>query len=374
MSVEPDPKQPAPAAKKAMPPLKVRAERPAVVRVRKGFFVVAGLASAGVCAGALAWAFIIQPDLRAHAREERAQAMEESQRQVRPNQQIREGPATYGDIAQVSAASRAALQEPSEPAEPPQAHSAPPPTRRARAGNIASQAEGSGLFFKAPPGARGAEPSLEEGKPGEVASADYSGVYNPHTLLAPRSPYELKAGSVIPAVLLTSLDSARAGPVTASVSESVYDTVSGRHLIIPQGSRLIGRHEGESRHGDKRVFLIWDRLILPNGKSLVLSQEPGVDAQGAIGVQGQVERRLLPLTVATLFAGAITALGEIARDGADQSRSWLGDAGDAAAIQAAQVGGRLIDREIDVRPSISVRPGARVRVLVTRDLILEPYQ
>ena len=162
--------------------------------------------------------------------------------------------------------------------------------------------------------------------------------------------------------------------MTASVTESVFDTVSGRHLLIPQGARLVGRHEGESRYGDRRAFIVWERLILPNGKSLVLPKEPGVDAQGAIGAKGKVDRRLFPLAVATLFAGAITTLGQSASDQDDRSGGLLGDAGDAAAIEAAQVGGKLLDRELEVRPVVRLRPGARVRVFITRDLILEPYR
>ena len=129
----------------------------------------------------------------------------------------------------------------------------------------------------------------------------------------------------------------------------------------------------KSAHGDRRAFLVWDRLILPNGKSLILSEEPGVDAQGAIGVRGEVDRRLLPLGVATLFAGAITTLGELARGGSED-RSFAASAGSAASIEAAQVGGRLVDRELGVQPSIRVRAGAPVRVMITRDLILEPYR
>ena len=212
---------------------------------------------------------------------------------------------------------------------------------------------------------------------GAAASGRRGGGYNDNRLAAPISPYELKAGAVVPAALLTGVDTARAGPVVAMVTQNVFDTVSGRHLLIPQGTRLIGRHEGESAYGDRRAFLVWERLILPNGKSLILDGEPGVDAQGAIGVKGQVDRRLFPLLVGTLFAGAVTALGQMARDGGEDGRGsggWLGSAGDAAAIEGAQVGGRLVDRELEVRPSISLRPGAPVRVMITRDLVLEPYR
>jgi type IV secretory pathway VirB10-like protein len=205
------------------------------------------------------------------------------------------------------------------------------------------------------------------------ADPDYGEIYNGHRLVAPLSPFELKAGAIVPAALLTAVDTARAGPVIATVTQNVYDSVSGRHLLLPQGTRLIGKSEGESSYGDRRAFLTWERLILPNGKSLILTSEAGVDAQGAIGVRGQVDRRLFPLLIGTLFAGAITTLGQVARDGGD-SGGLLGDAGDAAAIEGAQVGGRLVDRELEVRPSIRLRAGAPVRVMITRDLILEPYR
>lgn len=192
--------------------------------------------------------------------------------------------------------------------------------------------------------------------------------------MAPLSPFELKAGAIVPAALLTAVDTSRAGPVIATVTQNVYDSVSGRHLLLPQGTRLVGTSEGESAYGDRRAFLTWERLILPNGKSLILTGEPGVDAQGAVGVRGQVDRRLWPLLVGTLFAGAITTLGQIARDDDGGSGGLLGDAGDAAAIEGARVGGRLVDRELEVRPSIRLRAGAPVRVMITRDLILEPYR
>ena len=230
------------------------------------------------------------------------------------------------------------------------------------------EARRSGLFF-AEAGAAG-----RRGRPDGNPSPYRETVYNPHALLAPLSPYELKAGAMIPAALLTAVDTSRAGPVVAIVSEDIYDSVAGRHLLIPQGARLVGRHEGESRHGDRRAFLTWERLILPNGKSLSLTGAAGVDGGGRTGVAGRVDRRLGPLVTASLFAGTITALGQAARDADGRGGGLLGDAGDAAAIEAAQLGGRLLDRELSVRPQIRLPPGAPVRALVTRDLVLEPYR
>jgi type IV secretion system protein VirB10 len=232
----------------------------------------------------------------------------------------------------------------------------------------------SGLFFEA--SSSGAQPQADKrGGDGSPAQrADYGAVYNGHALLRPLSPFELKAGAIVPAALLTAVDTSRAGPVVATVTQNVFDSVSGRHLLVPEGARLIGKHDGDSAYGDRRAFITWTRLILPNGKSLVLTDEPGVDAEGAVGVRGQVDRRLVPLAVATLFAGAVTTLGQAARDHNSHPSSFLGDAGDAASIEAAQVGGRLVDRELQVHPSIRLNAGAPVRVLITRDLILEPYR
>ena len=178
---------------------------------------------------------------------------------------------------------------------------------------------------------------------------------------------------MVPAVLLTAIDTGRPGPVLATVTQNVFDTISGRYLLLPQGARLIGAAEGESRYGDRRAFIAWERIILPNGKSLLLDGEAGVDAQGAVGVRGRVDRRLFPLALGTLFGGAVTALGQAARDG-ERGGGLLGDAGDAAAIEGAQIGARFVDRELNVRPSIRLDAGAPVRVLITRDLVLEPYQ
>ena len=191
-----------------------------------------------------------------------------------------------------------AERAPAEPAGPTTGRTAPVAYRSVERGpRPAELAARSGLFFEGETAAAtgGRPPQARPAAGAGGVSADVGAMYNGHTLTAPLSPYELKAGAVIPATLLNAVDTARAGPVVAAVTRDVFDTVSGRHLVLPQGTRLIGRHEGESAHGDRRAFLVWDRLILPNGKSLLLSGEPGVDAQGAVGVRGHVDRRLLPL-------------------------------------------------------------------------------
>lgn len=373
-----------PLPKEPAPGLSLRAPRPPAVRLRRSVVQVVVMGGAVLVSGSLAWAFVVQPELRAGAE---ARAMEKKPEQgrglVRPTEIVTRQPSSYDRLPEprgVAAPEGAASSDAAPPAAayPAQAYRAPPAPRPA-AVSASDLAARSALFFEAVRGG-GAPAELTASVAPvavDVAAADgrRGAAYNGNVLVAPRSPFELKAGAIVPAALLTGVDTARAGPVVAMVTQNVFDTVSGRHLLLPQGTRLIGRHEGESAYGDRRAFLVWERLILPNGKSLILDAEPGVDAQGAIGVRGQVDRRLFPLLVGTLFAGAVTTLGQMARDdGGRDSVGWLGDAGDAAAIEGAQVGGRLVDRELEVRPSIRLRPGASVRVLITRDLILEPYR
>ena len=350
-TVEPASERPRPKA--PMPPLDARAPRPAVARLRKGVVTGLVMSGAGLVAGALAWAFVVQPELRARAQDAKVAARSaEARGAVRPSEVVTDAPATYAQLNRLPEPRRLG----GEGAPVGRTDTPEPPIRRApppRTVDSSADARASGLFFAV--SSVSAAPAPAAAPRREPARFDVTGahgaVYSPHTLLPPLSPYEVKAGAIIPAALLTAVDTARNGPVVAVVTEPVFDTVAGRHVMIPQGTRLIGRHEGESRHGDRRAFIAWERLILPNGKSLVLAREPGIDAQGAIGIEGRVDRRLVPLAVATLFAGAITTLGQVARDGdRGGSGGLLGDAGDAAAIEASQVGGRLIDRELEVGP------------------------
>jgi len=371
------PKEPAPG-------LSLRAPRPPVIRLRRSVVQVMVMGGVLLVGGSLAWAFVIQPELRANARERIAEKRPDAGRGVvRPTEVVTRQPSRYDRLQEPRGGAATEAADPPSAATPASAYPVqayrPPPAPRSMAAAGSDRAARSGLFLDTASGGRGSAEASAAAAPGagegSAVTGRQGGVYNENTLVAPLSPFELKAGAVVPAALLTGVDTARAGPIVAMVTQNVFDTVSGRHLLIPQGTRLIGRHEGESAYGDRRAFLVWDRLILPNGKSLILGGEPGVDAQGAVGVSGQVDRRLFPLLVGALFAGAITTLGQIARDeGGRDSGGWLGDAGDAAAIEGAQVGGRLVDRELEVRPSIRLRPGAPVRVMITRDLILEPYR
>jgi len=190
-------------------------------------------------------------------------------------------------------------------------------------------------------------------------------------LSPPRSRYELQAGHVIPAALVTALNSDLPGRVIAQVTAPVYDSVSGDHLLIPQGARLIGTYQSGARYGDNRILLTWNRLILPNGWSINLAGMEASDPAGASGLTDRTDNHLDRLAAAIALSSIISvAANEVENN---ESSGIVPSLGDAAAQQAAETGSRIVDRELSVRPTLRVRAGAPVRVIVGRDIGLRPY-
>jgi type IV secretion system protein VirB10 len=205
---------------------------------------------------------------------------------------------------------------------------------------------------------------------GGVKAADYLEVALQH----PRSPYEIKAGTVLPAVLITAINSDLPGPVVAQVREHVYDTVSGNTLLVPQGSRLIAQYDSMVAWGQERVLLCWNRLVLPNGDSMDLQCMPAADLKGAAGLTDEVDehwwRILKGAAVATLLsAGTAYVAGDTTSYnpsvGQVMARSASGEIG--------QVGAQLTRNNLSIQPTITVRPGFSVNVIVTKDMIVPPY-
>lgn len=187
----------------------------------------------------------------------------------------------------------------------------------------------------------------------------------------PGPPYLIQSGSVIPAALLTAVNSDLPGRVIAQVSGPVYDSVTGDHLLIPQGARLIGSYASENSYGDTRVFLSWDRLLMPDGVSLELAQMAATDAAGAAGLGAKVDNHLGRVGGAIAVSAVLSILANEAEDKNDQG--FTRSLGDAAAQEAARTGSRIVDRELNLRPTLRVPAGAPVRVLVTDDILLKPY-
>lgn len=187
------------------------------------------------------------------------------------------------------------------------------------------------------------------------------------------SPYVLQAGSVIPAALITGLRSDLPGPVTAQVTEDVYDSVAGSILLIPQGARLIGQYDAQVAFGQSRALLVWTRLIMPNGRSIRLERQPGADTEGYAGLEDQVDNHWGTLFKAAILS-TILSVGSEAGMGANNYGS-LADALQQGVSQSInQTGQQVVSRSLSVQPTITIRPGFPVRVMVTADLVLEPYR
>lgn len=225
-----------------------------------------------------------------------------------------------------------------------------------------------------PPGtssafAQGEDTNIQGRKLAFAGNNPSSNIYNPNRIEDPASPYQVMAGTLIPASLVTGINSDLPGTIIAQVTQPVYDTVTGHHILIPQGSRLIGRYQSEVSFGQDRALVIWDRIIFPDGASIIISA-PGADAQGFAGLSDRTDHHWRRVFAA---AGLATILGI----GAE-----LGSSSDGAIERAIrrgtsdtinQAGQRVVERNLGIQPTIRIRPGWPVRVIVTRDLILRPH-
>jgi type IV secretion system protein VirB10 len=195
---------------------------------------------------------------------------------------------------------------------------------------------------------------------------------SPDRLANPPSRYAVQAGAVIPAALITGIRSDLPGEITAQVTENVYDSPSGRYLLIPQGSKLIGSYDSQVSFGQDRVLLVWTRLIMPNGRSIVLERQPGADTQGFAGLEDEVDHHWTRLVGAAALS---TLLGVGAELGATNNDSAILTALRRGSTDSLnQTGQQIVRRNLNVQPTITVRPGFPVRVIVNRDLVLAPYR
>ena len=195
-----------------------------------------------------------------------------------------------------------------------------------------------------------------------------------HRLEAPASPYSVLAGTVISAALVTGLNSDLPGQVIATVTAPVYDTVTGGILLVPQGSRLLGTYDSQTAFGDSRAMVVWTRLILPNGRSVALDRLPGVDAQGFAGVADGVDGHWRRLVGGAAVSSLLGVGAELASPQTNRSDGQIVIAArNGVQDTVNQVGQELTRRNLDIKPTIKIRPGFPLRVLVSRDLVLEPY-
>jgi len=190
---------------------------------------------------------------------------------------------------------------------------------------------------------------------------------SPDRLANPPSRYVVQAGAVIPAALITGIRSDLPGQVTAQVTENVYDSPTGRFLLIPQGSKLVGLYDSQISFGQDRVLLVWTRLLMPNGQSIVLERQPGADTQGFAGLEDEVDHHWDRLIMAAALSTVLGVGAELGASGNDSAIVTALRRGSTDSLN--QTGQQVVRRNLNIQPTITIRPGFPVRVIVNRDLV-----
>ncbi|KTR83846.1 conjugal transfer protein TrbI [Novosphingobium barchaimii] len=215
------------------------------------------------------------------------------------------------------------------------------------------------------------DPNAQGRKEAFVGNLDPRGDVNPHVLTPAPSPYTLSAGSMISASLITGLRSDLPGLVTAQVTENTYDSATGQILLIPQGARLIGSYDSVVAFGQSRALIVWQRIIMPDGSSLRMDNVPATDPSGYAGLQDKVDYH----TWALLKGVAISTLLGVGANLTFTDESDLVQAiRESTQQNVSRAGDQITSRNLQIQPTITIRPGAPVRLIVHRDLILAPWR
>ncbi|RTM02859.1 MAG: TrbI/VirB10 family protein [Hyphomicrobiales bacterium] len=231
------------------------------------------------------------------------------------------------------------------------------------------------------PGLAGLDMANLSGQPGQPTAQDKQLTFlnaaadrrtvTPDRVMPPASPFVLQAGAVIPAALITGIRSDLPGQITAQVTEPIYDSPTGRILLVPQGTRIIGQYDNNVQFGQRRVLLVWNRLIMPNGRSIVLERQPGADTQGYAGLEDGVDYHWWDLAKAAGLSTLLSVGAELAVNDENRLLRAIRNGGQDTINDAGQ---QIVRRQLNVPPTLTIRPGFPVRIVVTRDLILEPYR
>lgn len=216
----------------------------------------------------------------------------------------------------------------------------------------------------------------QQGQGGQLQRAGYAGagIQTSHSnqpisqWQSPGSPYQLKAGAIIPAVLLTGINADLPGQIIAQVREQVFDTVSGRYLLIPQGTRVLGQYNANIGYGQERAGVAWNRLIFADGSSIQLGSMPGVDAMGQSGYQDQVDHHWGRLATGVILSSLLAGTAGQRSDQDGFGGRFYNNIGG----EINRAGQRLTRNNLNIQPTIQIRPGFSINILVNRDLVLKP--
>lgn len=194
---------------------------------------------------------------------------------------------------------------------------------------------------------------------------------------APRSPYELRAGFVVPATLISGINSELPGQIIGQVAQNVYDTPTGKHLLIPQGSRLVGAYSSDIAYGQARVIVAWQRIVFPDGKAMDIGSMPGADSAGYAGLTDQVNNHYFRLFASAFLMSGVTAGISLSQPTSTSNANPTASSAMSEALgqQLGQVTAQLIAKNMNIAPMLEIRPGYRFNVMVTKDMTFsKPYQ
>ncbi len=212
----------------------------------------------------------------------------------------------------------------------------------------------------------------QKAKAGFLNKKADKGVYLNQSLIEPASPYQVMAGNIIPSSLITGLNSDLPGFLTAQVRSNVYDSVTGRHLLIPQGTRIIGEYSSSITYGQNRALVVWNRLIYPNGRSITLDGMPGVDLSGHSGFKDKVNYHFMRLLGAAILGSVVATASDAAKG--DDPNSVINNALSGTATTADKTIQQIIRKQLNVQPTIEIRPGYKFNIVVLADMVLTPYE
>ncbi len=210
------------------------------------------------------------------------------------------------------------------------------------------------------------------------ANARPEDIYLHEGLKDPLSPYEIKAGTIIPGILITGINSDLPGNITGQVLSNVYDSVSGRHLLIPQGAKLNGKYDFQIVYGQERLLVVWNRILYPNGQSLSLEGMTGVDLSGYAGFQDLVNNHYGKLFSSVVLMSALSAGAQLSQP--QQNNALSGPTVGQTLAQSlgtniSNVGTQIVSKSLNVQPTITIRPGYEFNINVTKDIVfLKPYE
>jgi len=206
-------------------------------------------------------------------------------------------------------------------------------------------------------------------------SQDQGVVYLNHRIQDPVSPYQLMAGTVLPAVLISGINSDLPGHIIAQIKENVFDTVHGRYLLVPQGTKLLGSYDNMISWGQDKVMLVWSRLIMPDGATIVLDNMPGVDVMGYAGLKDKVNNHYIKIANAILMSTFLSVgTRRIGGEVINNDPTLLQELASDASADVNRAGQKIVGRHLNIAPTLEIRPGFPFNVMVNKDIILRPYE